>query len=534
MCGRIKENIDEFKFACEACIEFLLEEGSEEKEPEMLVFGAELKCTQGTQHGFLMITANSICLNGLPQANVSDSKISENITPFGDCLKGAPCLQIAELQKEWINPVPQKITVRGKEAITTESSLLCDRCGEITVVNSGQDGVEATRLFEEMELFGEIEEKYPGLLEILMDPYGSLYLTAGMYQKALQFLNDCVERHGGEIQIISLGSPNTLEDMLMNMALGHLVLEFDTSTEVWLEDQLTKIGTDMGFDGVPGWNVKVLNEDTMGFITEICEKRSEEIENNWRARWSEKNKELGMNLCELANTIAFMYIANQCSMEAQQEKGVDFEEQGLSDKLNKAREKLKEVTNKLRKGSQTEHNSTYKGYSDFADGMSPEDAARYIANNEKAFYNEFAERAAKAGLNNEQITKAYEAMRTGNYKKMALYFDTSSPIDGAVFWSGNKEAASAYAKSIDGTILEQTTGGKMFDNWRELQGMYPEWESGQKPIWEALSSLYANNAKGIVTYVHPSRYKGKVWLNVERPILRRNDIIIEEVIINAK
>lgn len=43
------------------------------------------------------------------------------------------------------------------------------------------------------------------------------------------------------------------------------------------------------------------------------------------------------------------------------------------------------------------------------------------------------------GLSNTQITEAYEAMRAGDYTKMASYFDTSSPVDGAVFWSGNKE-----------------------------------------------------------------------------------------------
>ncbi len=178
------------------------------------------------------------------------------------------------------------------------------------------------------------------------------------------------------------------------------------------------------------------------------------------------------------------------------------------------------------------------GYSNFADGMSPEDAARYIANNEKAFFNEFSERASKAGLNPTQITEAFDAMRAGDYTKMATYFDTSSPVDGAVFWSGNKEGAATYANSIGGTIMEQTPGGQVFDDWRGLQGMYPEWDTGtmldQKPIWEAMSSQYANGAEGTSTYVHPSGYEGKVWSNIEKPILEGNDIIIQEVIIDAK
>lgn len=37
--------------------------------------------------------------------------------------------------------------------------------------------------------------------------------------------------------------------------------------------------------------------------------------------------------------------------------------------------------------------------------------------------------------------------------------------------------------------MEQTPAGQVFDNWRGLQGMYPEWTNGaspQKPIWEEI------------------------------------------------
>ena len=127
-----------------------------------------------------------------------------------------------------------------------------------------------------------------------------------------------------------------------------------------------------------------------------------------------------------------------------------------------------------------------------------EDATRYILNNEKAFFNEFSERASAAGLSDTQIAEVFEAMRKGDYAKMAIYFDTSSPVDGAVFWSGNKEGAA------------------------------------QKPIWDAMSSQYANGAEGIATYAHPDGYEGKVRSNIEKPILEENDIIIQEGIIGAK
>ncbi len=109
--------------------------------------------------------------------------------------------------------------------------------------------------------------------------------------------------------------------------------------------------------------------------------------------------------------------------------------------------------------------------------------------------------------------------------KMASYFDTSSPENGAVFWSGAKDKAAQYVKSINGTILEQTPGGQVFDNWKGLGGIYPEWESNsplsQRPIWEALSAQYANGATGDVTYIGPMGYIGPMYDGVESDIIFR-------------
>lgn len=61
--------------------------------------------------------------------------------------------------------------------------------------------------------------------------------------------------------------------------------------------------------------------------------------------------------------------------------------------------------------------------------------------------------------------------------------------------------------------------------------MYNDWRTGtafdQKPIWEALSSQYAN---GVVTYVHPDGYYGNVWKNTELPILNER---LEEGLVNS-
>ena len=44
-------------------------------------------------------------------------------------------------------------------------------------------------------------------------------------------------------------------------------------------------------------------------------------------------------------------------------------------------------------------NLDVKGYLNFTDGMSPEDVARYILNNEAKVFEEFSERASASGLN---------------------------------------------------------------------------------------------------------------------------------------
>ncbi|MDR2088482.1 MAG: hypothetical protein LBP73_03900 [Clostridiales Family XIII bacterium] len=133
-------------------------------------------------------------------------------------------------------------------------------------------------------------------------------------------------------------------------------------------------------------------------------------------------------------------------------------------------------------------------------------------------------------------------MKAGDYTKMASYFDTSSPHNGAVFWSGSKAEAGGYAQSIGGTILEQTQGGRVFDGWQGLNGMYPGWNTkdmlDQKPIWAALSRQYANGASGTATFVHPSNYKGEMWGEVESKVLdkrKENGFVdkIEEVFVDG-
>ena len=119
-------------------------------------------------------------------------------------------------------------------------------------------------------------------------------------------------------------------------------------------------------------------------------------------------------------------------------------------------------------GKLEKNEAIVRNYSDFTKEMSYKDAVRYVGNSKKKFYDEFAKRATNLGMDNRKINKAFKAIQTRKYKKMTKYLDLSSPNNAAVFWSGNKDAAAEYAKSIKGTIMEQTSGGKIFDNWRSL------------------------------------------------------------------
>lgn len=86
--------------------------------------------------------------------------------------------------------------------------------------------------------------------------------------------------------------------------------------------------------------------------------------------------------------------------------------------------------------------------------------------------------------------------------------------------------------------MENTQGGKIFNNWDDFELAYPEWKD-RAPVWKALSAEYANGATGKVIYVHPSDYLGKVWQEIELPILQDSILdgkvtFIEEVFVNAK
>ena len=174
--------------------------GESKKPAQPLVLGAELECRWGTSHSYLYVGSDNIDINNLPQAHVEDCIANHNIYPFGKCRfrLEQPCEMFMWLMNRWENSEPQNVIVNGREIITTKSTLICQTSGtEIRAVTTGQDAIFAKKLI----YYKEMNENYPGLLEILLDPHGSLYLDGAMYETAFQFIDDCLARHGGEITI---------------------------------------------------------------------------------------------------------------------------------------------------------------------------------------------------------------------------------------------------------------------------------------------------------------------------------------------
>lgn len=91
----------------------------------------------------------------------------------------------------------------------------------------------------------------------------------------------------------------------------------------------------------------------------------------------------------------------------------------------------------------------------------------------------------------------------------------------SVFWSGFNQGALDVANGLEIT-LEKTVGGR-FLSWLNHGVGVPVPDS----VWNFASSTFANNAKGSVTAV--IRAEGRVWTNIEKPILQQKGVPIRYV-----
>lgn len=292
----------------------------EESPPEPLVLGAELICPfSGTS--YLYVETDNIDINKLPQACVEDSVALYNILPFGRCeyLK-ASCSEWMEIDGIWENPEPQKAQVNGKEIITMKSQLACKHARDDFIIkSSGQNGVFAERLI----LIREIEEKYPGLLAILQDPNRSLYETEGMYEKGLQFLEDRLKAHGGEVGI-NIIAATSLEGELMRAAIARLLPFCESGDVNTVMAAMRQKAQEYDVDWEEEWDVTILNGLMLEVIRKDCEKIAREMKETGKGKWSQDHKLFVSELAKTMEAISMTAVMHQ-SMKRNQKKTVETE-----------------------------------------------------------------------------------------------------------------------------------------------------------------------------------------------------------------
>ncbi len=261
--------------------------GKEEGPPEPLVLGAKLRCPYGSHDGYLYVDSEDIEVNNLPKACVDDCKALYNIQPLGNCYAGGACELLMDLDEKWENPEPQSEKINGKEIITTKSLLSCRASGmEFKIINSGQDGIFAKQIL----LIREMDKKYPGLREILDNPYGSLYLDKGKYEMAIRFIEDRMKKNGGEIELFNLYGKNNLEGEYIKGALGRLMPYCDTGALENLVNGIETSGCKNGMDAATGWDAHVINAEMIRLLRKDCKETAERIETKPFYRWQEENK----------------------------------------------------------------------------------------------------------------------------------------------------------------------------------------------------------------------------------------------------
>ena len=137
--------------------------------------------------------------------------------PFGICLATRETC-VPQPAALWENPDGQHESTNNSEVITTASHLVCEAEGAfITPKSSGQDGVVGSQL----KFLAEMEKKYHGLFDILMNPYASVYLTEGTWKQTLEFLKDAAQWKGGDILLNRLNT-GSIADTYIIAALTHL------------------------------------------------------------------------------------------------------------------------------------------------------------------------------------------------------------------------------------------------------------------------------------------------------------------------
>jgi hypothetical protein len=91
---------------------------------------------------------------------------------------------------------------------------------------------------------------------------------------------------------------------------------------------------------------------------------------------------------------------------------------------------------------------------------------------------------------------------------------------------GQADAAREFAEKMGGVTLETTPGGRIIDDWPDINKLAWDADSGSPPfsgpLWQAVSEKYAESTSGIVNVVQtPDKtWSPKtVWHNQEKPLI---------------
>jgi hypothetical protein len=276
--------------------------------PEDLVFGAKLKCTLSLNPTFLFVDWDRKTINGLPAACVTDREPGVNIPPFGTCQSGTfsstPCeVQLMELAEKWENLEKQNVSINGEEIITTGSIIVCNfYSGRITPANSGQDGVIAKQWLFLQEMAG----KYPGLMELLMNPNSSIYTPIDRHRDVLDLLFNIINFSGPSIFLMSQDGNDLLGPLIL-ACIGNLAPSIGVgnpdSLLSGIENMISRTGVQNGAE--PHY----LNSRLWYVLLKDSSWYAEKVAEGGFYKWQEENKALAGFLAEAANTAAFMAIA---------------------------------------------------------------------------------------------------------------------------------------------------------------------------------------------------------------------------------
>jgi uncharacterized Zn-binding protein involved in type VI secretion len=125
---------------------------------------------------------------------------------------------------------------------------------------------------------------------------------------------------------------------------------------------------------------------------------------------------------------------------------------------------------------------------------------------------------SKAGKIDEARAVLQPHVDARNPRAIVDRLDVSTEPGKGYLWSGNKTAAGEYAANRGGTTLEQTPGGRVIDDWPDLNTKLP-WDKGGEELWGGVSSKYAEGLSGDVVAVQsPAKAGGGyVFKNYELP-----------------